>query len=57
MENAPDEPGRHLVALRRKLVTHFSFKVSEETHIKALEDVTGVQMESDYFDWVISQQL
>jgi hypothetical protein len=57
MENAPDEPRHRLVALQRKLVIHFDFKVPEETHIKALEDATGVRMESDRFNMVVCQQL
>jgi hypothetical protein len=47
MEIAPDEPGRRLVALQRKLIIHCSLKVPEETHIKALEDVIGVRGQGD----------
>jgi hypothetical protein len=53
----PDEPYRRFVTLQRKLVIHFAFKIPEQTQIKALEDVTGMQRESDHINSVICQQL
>jgi hypothetical protein len=57
MENAPDEPCRRLIGLQRKPVIHPMLKVPEETHIKVLENVTGVRRESDYFHSVICERL
>jgi hypothetical protein len=57
MENTPDEPCRRLIGLQRKPVIHPTLKVPEETHIKTLENVTGVRMEGDHFHSVICERL
>jgi hypothetical protein len=57
MENGPDEPCPRLIGLQRKPGMHPTLKVPEETHIKALENVTGVRRGSDHFHSVIRERL
>jgi hypothetical protein len=57
MENAPDGPCRRLIGLQRKPVIRPTLKVPEETHIKALENVTGVRRESDHLHSVSCERL